>query len=233
MPFLPVVQIVVALSGAPMVVAEAPTVQRALADAVELFESFEDERAKVEFLALLGRSPPDEVAAKAHIYLGLIAFNAFQTSEAKAEFRLALEANFAEDLPQNESPKARGAFQQVRRALTAELDTPKSAQPVARRAPAAATSGEAAAVEESPQPRSHVAAYVLGSVTLLLAATAVYGGVEVVNYGSMIGSEAPGRPVYTYDQIVSARNQAGFWSVGWPVAAGLALAGAIGAGLTW
>ncbi len=241
MGLLPLVQIVVVLSSPPMAAGAAPSMQGALDRAIKLFESFEDEEAGAAFAALLERSPPGEIAARAHLYLGLIAFNAFKPDLAKAEFRQALAANFAEELPQQVSPKARATFAQVRRDVMAELEggaSPKARHQAPQPAPAATTSVPDAAVSgtetTAPAPtHSHTAAYMLGSATLLLAAVAVYGGVEVLNYSSMVGAGTTSKPVYSLDQLQSAKGPASFWAVGWPVAAGLAAAGAVGTGLTW
>jgi tetratricopeptide (TPR) repeat protein len=250
---VPIVRILIALSGNPLTVAATQPPRSALHEAVQLFENFEDERAAAAFKALLARSPPGEIAAQAHAYLGLIAFNAFQPDEAKAEFRHALEANSAVDLPPTASPKARLAFGQVRRDLEAEIETgtrsarrsPPAHQPVRQPAyndamvpavepaPLAATAASPTEVEQAEPSRSHTAAYVLGGATLVLAGLAIYGGVEVLNYGSMVGAGQVGEPKYTLDQLNSARGPASFWAVGWPVAAGRAAAGVVGAALTW
>ena len=75
---IPLLYVVVALSGSPGAAAARPaTAQRALDAAVRLFESFDDENAATALRALLSHAPPGQIAAKAHVYLGLIAFNRF------------------------------------------------------------------------------------------------------------------------------------------------------------
>ncbi len=238
MTFLPLAQVLVALSGAPTAAPPA-SMEGALDDAVQFFESFEDERAAMKFRALLARSPPGEIAARAHLYLGLIAFDDIKPDLAKVEFRRALEANPAIDVPSKASPKARLAFAAVRHALEVEMEGAASApkSPAAERAPAAATTAPSAETAQESPSHSHTAAYVLGAVTLALAVLAVYGGIQVVNYNSMIGTgNGSGNgvvPTYTSDQIASAHGPASFWAVGWPVAAGLGAAGLTGTVLTW
>ncbi len=234
MPLVPLVQLLVALSGSPNPAAARQTAQRDLQEAIGLFEAFEDERAATLFQALLTRSPPGQIASKAHLYLGLIAFNRFDPDEAKSEFRRALEANPANDLPPEASPKARMAFAETRRDFLAELEkgTHPSSTPRAAEIPAAATTVPAEVEQPAPS-HSHAAAYVLGAVTLVLAGLAVYGGVEVLNYNSTVSAAnvAPAGSRATYS--ADAHGPAAFWAVGWPVAAGLGAAGAVGTVLTW
>jgi hypothetical protein len=220
----PLLQVFVALS-----VQQTPPVstQRELDDAVQFFESFEDERAAMKFRALLLHSPPGEIAAKAHMYLGIIAFDDMKPDVAKLEFRHALEANPALDLPPKTSPKTRLAFGAVRHALEVEVEGGARAKPA--RAPTAATSPPVTLNEPEPASSSHTAGFILGGVTLVLAGVAIYGGVQVLDYNGMIGIP----PRNTLDQIQAAHGSAAFWAVGWPVAAGLAAAGLAGTLLTW
>jgi hypothetical protein len=238
----PIVPFLLALSGSPPSSAAAPSPRSALREAVQLFENFEDERAAAAFKALLARAPPGEVAAEAHAYLGLIDFNAFRPDDAKVEFRRALEANSAVDLPLAASPKARLAFGQVRRDLEAEIEAGAPAKkrpppaPEATGAPAfepAPFAATAPAVEQPGPSGSHTAAFILGAATLVFAGLAIYGGVEVLNYSSMVGAGQVGAPKYSLDQLNSARGPASFWAVGWPVSAGLSAAGVVGTALTW
>jgi hypothetical protein len=220
----PLLQVVVALSGA----APQSSAQAALDDAVQFFESFEDERAAMKFRALLARAPPGEIAAKVHLYLGIIAFDDMKPDVARTEFRRALEANPAVELPPKTSPKTRLAFGGVRHALELEMDPgTRGSKPAA--APAAAISAPVLVIEAEPPSHSHTAAYILGGATLVLTGLAIYGGGQVIGYNGMI--ETP--PQYTLNQIQSAQGSASFWAVGWIVAAGLAAAGLTGAILTW
>ncbi len=247
MTLLPVLQILAVVSGAPTTGAPA-SFQAALDEAVELFDSFEDERAAMKFHALLANKLPGQIASKAHLYLGLIALNAFEPDDAKAEFRRALEANPAADLPPQASPKARLAFGEVRRDLSAEVEGtapgPRRARNAVQAAvpsrpePAAAAAAPTAQREQEPPGHSHTAAYVIGAATVVLAALAIYGGVEVLDYNSAVsaGNSYAGtgtNPPNSWSGLSSAKSSASFWAVGWPVAAGLAAAGVVGAVLTW
>jgi hypothetical protein len=232
---VPVLQLLLLLAGNPTGVAPAVvSTQRACDDAVQLFEDFEDEAAALKLRTLLLRLPPGEIAAKAHLYLGLIAFNDMKPDLAKAEFRRALEANPAIDLPRQASPKTRLAFAAARRALEVELEArpralQKAAGPVVPRPAAATTAVPVLVIEPEPTSPSHTIAYVLSATTLVLAGLAIYGGVQVLDYKSMVGIP----PQYTLDQIQAAHGSASFWAVGWPVATGLGAAGLVGAVLTW
>ncbi len=239
MTLLPVVQLLVALSGNPTSEAAPPSPQVALHEAIRLFESFKDDKAAAALQALLKQSPPDSIAAKAHVYLALIALNAADAEGAKAEFATALRTDVLVDLPPGQSPKARLAFGQVRSSLVAQGEaatTPPPPQPPTQPAPAAATAPNGATtveLETAGPSRSHLAAYILGGATLVLTGVAIYGGVEVLNFNSTVNagnSAAAGtKPTYSND----ARGPASFWAVGWPVAAGLAAAGVVGTVLTW
>ena len=234
---LPVLQLVIALSGNPTAgPAARPAPAVALREAIKLFNAFQDDKAAAALRDLLKHAPPGQVASKAHLYLGLIAFNHFDPDVAKAEFRHALEINPANDLPLEASPKARTAFAEARRDFDADLARGVQGPPPPQMAPAAATAAPVAttaAVETAPASHSHVAAYILGAATLVLAGLAVYGGVEVLNYNSTVSAAnaaAPGsKPTYSAD----AHGPASFWAVGWPVATGLGAAGVVGTVLTW
>jgi hypothetical protein len=206
----------------------------ALDDAVHLFESFEDSRAAAELTSLLRHSLPGEIAAKAHLYLGLIALNASKPDEVKAEFRHALEANPGIELPRDASPKARLAFGEVRHALMAEFE----AGGARANEPFTAAPAASAETQRARTSHSHAVAYILGAATVVFAGVAVYGGIQLLNYNSMVssGNSSVGsgaKPPYSLDQLNSARGPASFWAVGWPVSAALGAAGVAGTILTW
>ncbi len=103
-----------------------------LDEAVGLYQAMDDARAAEAFMKVLAASPPGEVAAKAHLYLGLIAFNAFHPDAARAEFMKAILANPAIDLPPGVAPKTRISFAEAHRAVARELeatDLPPSPHP--------------------------------------------------------------------------------------------------------
>ena len=66
---------------------------------------------------------------------------------------------------------------------------------------------------------------------------AIYGGAEVASYNSMVASGnsavGSGSVPYSASQIASNRGPAGFWAVGWPIAAGLGAVGVAGSVLVW
>jgi hypothetical protein len=116
--------VLILLASGPARAAPAPS----LDEAVGWYQAMDDARAADAFARILAAAPPGEVAAKAHLYLGLIAFNAFHPDQARAEFEKAILANPAIDLPPTVSPKARIAFAEARRNVTRELEAPEPAR---------------------------------------------------------------------------------------------------------
>ncbi len=204
----------------------------ALAQGIALFENFDDEHAALALRALLARKPGRVTAAKAHLYLGLIEFNANAPDAADTEFKLALRANPAIELPPGTSPKTRWLWSEARNEFTREIDRPQAAAPSP---PAAALRpATTASVEEAPAP-SHPrpAAIALGVAGILLGATAVYGGVQVLDYQGTINQATVAPGTVSGSQALSARGAAQFWAAAWIP---LAVAGAgclVGAAFTW
>ncbi len=176
MPLLPLVRILIAVSAPPL---SGPAATAALDHAVRQFETFDDVKAATELHALLMRSPPASVAAKAHIYLGLIALNQTDSESAKAEFMNAVAADVVVDLPIGQSPKAEILFAEARRAI--------ASGPLAKGAPSTAflhEAGDGAAPAAAPVPAaaeatlapapSRVPAYVVGGIGV---AALVAGGI--------------------------------------------------------
>ncbi len=116
--------------------------QTPIEHAVHLYQSMDDVHAAAAFRQILLGNPPGEVAGKAHLYLGLIAFQAFHPDQAREEFKQAIEANPAIDLPPTVSPKARIAFAEARRAVSRELEAPDVGQAAARTPPPASADHE-------------------------------------------------------------------------------------------
>ncbi len=201
--------------------------------ALKLFESFQDEKASAALRELLTRRPPAAVVSKAHLYLGLILFNGNKSEEARDEFKLAMRADPAIELPLGLSPKTRLAFDEARQELSREVSAaPEPARPPP--APSAATSltpGVVVQATEAPRRRSHWLTWTLGALGVAAGAVAVYGGVELLNYGSMVKSGAAAPGSVSASQL-DATN-APFWSVGWIVAAAVGAAGVTSAGLVW
>ncbi len=199
--------LLVVLTGGPTA-APAPRAspQAVLQDAVTLFQNFEDQQAAVALRALLRRSPPKSVAARAHIYLALIALNASDADAAQAEFEKAVRTDVLIDLPAGQSPKAQILFAEARRQVAAApLPTPEEA-PVRGRGtevPAAAV----AAPEEVAS--SHVPAYVVGGIGVAaLAVGGVFGflqqqaGNNARSDATLAASLNDGQP-YAQDGIVA------------------------------
>src|SRR5580700_9988254 len=96
----------------------APGPAPTLSAAIEAYEALDDGRAIDAFQRILAENPPREIAGKAHLYLGLLAFNSLHADLAAIEFRKAIETDPAIDLPLYSSPKATLAFAEARRAVT-------------------------------------------------------------------------------------------------------------------
>lgn len=209
----------------------------ALAQGIAFFQNFDDEHAAQTFRKLLLEKPARGVAAKAHLYLGLIAFNANAPDAADAEFKLALRANPAIELPPQVSPKARLLWSEARNEVTREVEQPEApargpAPSASPPAPAAATTAaETSAAPAPSHPRT--AAIVLGVSGLVLGAVAVYGGVQVLDYQQLV-SQANATPrSVAGSQLVSAHGPAAFWADAWiplAVAGGACL---VGTAFTW
>jgi hypothetical protein len=202
--------------------------RQTLAQAIKLFQNFEDARAEAVFRELLGHTPPRAVAGKAHLYLGLIAINRVDADAAIAEFRRALLSDPTIDLVPGSSPKARLAFDEARRS---ELEAPSPpAQPVSPTVLAPASSAEENATAKRAS--GHALAITLGALGIVAAGVGVYGGVDLLEYNSQVSSSTKGSVRYS-SQLQSAGSQAGFWAVAWIP---FVVAGALGIGagvLTW
>jgi tetratricopeptide (TPR) repeat protein len=213
-----------------------------LARAIALFQNLDAALNK-----LLDRQPASQIAAKARIYLGLIALNALRTDDARSQFEQALAIDPTVELPRRVSPKTKTVFGQARRKVASDAQSqalaPAAPAPSAPLAPATPqalvvpvpTQGPAAApevtapVEES---HSHWPTWTLAGAAAVAAAFAIYGGVVVLNYNSEASSAAQ-NPSLTQPQLVSAQSNASAWRVGGIVAAGVGAACAAGAVLTW
>jgi len=129
-----------------IVAAQAPSLNKA----ISLFNNLNDAGAARELRALLKRGPSDTEAARAHIYLGLIALNAIHAKEARDEFKQALTIDPMLELPRRASPKARLAFAEARHDLQVEMARPVQASPRANPAPGPSPNPE-------PQPMTNLA----------------------------------------------------------------------------
>jgi tetratricopeptide (TPR) repeat protein len=212
--------------------AAAPQGEAELERALKYYESFQDEKTLAALRELLARHPSAAVAAKAHLYLGLVLFNGSRSEEAREEFKQAMLADAAVELPFNTSPKARLAFGEARRELAREVEASPEVAPsdALAAAPAAATSASTLEVSsEAPPRRSHWLTWTLGGLGVAAGAVAVYGGIEVLNYNSLANrSKTPGLDASQFDS-----TNGDFWRVGWIVAAAVGAAGLTAAVLVW
>lgn len=135
-----------------LVAAHPPSLKKAVA----LYNDLNDAAAAKELQALLRTELTDDVAGKAHVYLGLIAFNALHTTEARDQFKRALTLDPTLDLPVGVSPKARLAFAEARHQLQLEMAKPveRAAGPPPAPAPAPTQSPKMTASPEPPPPQN-------------------------------------------------------------------------------
>ncbi|HUB06165.1 MAG TPA: hypothetical protein VMB50_04150 [Myxococcales bacterium] len=198
-----------------------------LGRAVAYFNDFDDAHCQAELTALLRHPQPRLVAAKAHLYLALIAMNRADPDGALAEFKKALLIDPAIDVGLEASPKARLAFQEARHELEGQLAG--SDVGVARNPPGPTEGAPAAAVSEAaPSPRhgrSHALGITLVSIGAAAAAVAIYGGVALLQYDSYVNgvNAKPGQTAYGAG--TPSASTANGWAIAWIP---LAVAGALG-----
>ncbi len=202
------------------------TPEQMLDEGVALYRNLEFGRAQAKLSELVTLSPPKPLRARAHLYLGLIAFENLRAAAADEEFQLAMADDSAIELPLGTSPKARIAFAKSRAVLARKLE--------ATSAPLDATLTDPFAEAPAPRPRrSHALSWTLGALGLAAAAVAAVGAGELVGYGSFVGSANASPGGVTAAQAGSARSAARAWQIVSPVCAGLAVAGFVTAGLAW
>jgi hypothetical protein len=103
-----------------LLTAPLPTPDRdraVLARAVQMYEALDSEKARQLLLGLLANHPAEAEAARAHLYLGLIAIDGIQLDVARSELRKALTTDPTLELPFSASPKAHVVFGQVRQEI--------------------------------------------------------------------------------------------------------------------
>lgn len=213
------------LAASAILLSSAASTAPGLREAIQAYQNLDDSRAVMAFRSILEKAPPREVAAKAHLYLGLIAFNAIHPDLADGEFRKAIEANPAIDAPPDCSPKARLAFAEARQEVTREL---------AKLELGAAAPLAALQKVERPRPtRGHVLSLTLGGVAIALGVVAAIGGAQVVSYNSLVSSANSDKGQTPAARVVSAQGSANFWRYGW-IASVVAAGGALTASVfTW
>ncbi len=208
---------------------------RTLAQAIKLFESFDDAKAAAMFHELLRHAPPRAVAGKAHLYLGLIDINGLDVDGAIEEFKAALLVDPTVELVQSGSPKARLAFDEARHALEGQLRS-EPARAVAAPPPNPASVSDTVLnpydEANAKHGASHALGITLGAVGVAALGVGIYGGVDLLEYNSQVGSATRGSVRYS-SGLQSAGSQAAFWAVAWIP---FVVAGALGVGagaLTW
>ncbi len=214
-----------ALLVAPSAARAASNGPEALGAAIELYRNLDDSGAAQALHSLLRHAPVAAVAAKAHLYLALIALNAAQGDDAKAELREALSIDPTVLPPTDCSPKVWELFAQLQReqATSQAAARPREAAPItASPAPPLV----AATAPERPA-RSHAVSYALFGI----AGAALVGG---VGFGLASRSAADRIPA-TPDLATSLRlaSQAGTDGAIADVGFGLAAASAVAATIVY
>lgn len=236
MTLVSLLQVMVALSGNPPAVAR-PSPQVVLRDAVQLFESFKDERAAAALRALLSQSPPASIAATAHIYLALIALNAGDAEAAKGEFAKAVRTDVLVELPPDQSPKARFAFGQVRSDLVNSVEggLRSSVRPAAEAVPAVPTpftaAPEAAVTESEPKGHIRAGAWWLGGAGLAvgIVGTVLFGLAEATLGGDKTAALSDGGVAHslTPSTYFGATTEGNVGEALWAVGGALLVGGGI------
>jgi hypothetical protein len=146
---------------------------------VELYREMKPKEARAVLKELLGRHPRTAEAAKAHLYLGLIAFvsdDDIDIDGARLEFRQSLSLDPTLELPLGVSPKIRVVFEQIRGQLVGSLDArPPTSVLVLAPAPAAATAEASASA--SPRGPAPVSVWVLLGLGAAAGVTGLVFGV--------------------------------------------------------
>ncbi len=186
---------------------------------IRAMNDFDDALAHRIFTRLLAGGPPVAIAAKAHLYLGILDFNGLDTARAREEFKRAVEIDPAVEPPITMGPKARLAFDEARRTISSEYATPETREPAAR-APPGAVAPEASTAAEGG--KSHALGWTLGAGGVVLGAIAVFGLVQIVNYDSLASQvNAGAKKAYSSTEVAPALANAQSWQP-WSIALGIA-----------
>lgn len=213
-----VAALLIAASFVPASSSPSSTPVAQLEEAVRSFNNFDDAKAAEQLRMVLAYLPSPDVAAKAHLYLGLIAFNAHELERAQKEFQLAVRLDF-------EHRASRGLTQGAHRARG-------GARGGAERA-GGTTPPLHGGRETGGDTRTHLLALTLGGVALVTAAVAVAGAFEMVSYTSTMNQVANGTLTETADVGIAQQSNAQAWEVATIVCAIVAAAGVTGTVLTW
>lgn len=148
-------------------------------DAIGHYRNLDDEGATALLNAVLAGKISSEQAAQAHMYLGLIAFNALRAEDAREQFKLALAASPYAEIPTDASPKAKLLLAQIRAEL---LQESQSAAETTERPPA-----EATAVQPAPTETRAGRWYAWVTAAAAAAALGVGVGFGVAQAGAQAG----------------------------------------------
>ncbi len=140
--------LVVLLLGSAPAPSRPPSTE--LADAIRLYQELKFERAAAKLENLLRGSVKTVEAARAHLYLGLIAAEKIDIDRARSEFRQALLLNPTTELPPLSSAKIQVVFDQVRRDIERQEGQPRWGPPERVPEPALARTAETAPVRPIP-----------------------------------------------------------------------------------
>ncbi len=191
--------------------------------AIRAANDLNDARARALFDELLASAPPDRIAAKAYLHLGIIDFNALDLTHARDELRRALELDPTIEIPPTTSPKIVITFEELRRKLAQTMRATGATAP----APAAAVSTSFLEVDQEPR-HVRVWPWVLGAAAVVAVGVSVLGWVEVANFEQLKGPT----PV-TPAQALSAQSAAEWGEPVGIVAAVAAVGLGTGTVLTW
>jgi hypothetical protein len=201
----------------------APTAaqEAKLAAAVRALNDLNDEDAHALLKQLLAMSPPDLLAARAYIYLGVLDFNALDAVRGREELRHALELDPTIDVPPLTSPKIALAFGEIRQQMIKKM---------ARAAPADAVEAPpAVAGQDERSLGSRVWPWVFVGTAALAAGVSTWGWIQVSSFESLKNPSTVVSVAQAQSSHSAASTGEAVGIIGLVAVAGLAT----GAVLTW
>lgn len=211
--------------------AAAPSDAARLQNAIRDYQNFDSEKASAEFERLLGAKSPRNVRAQAHLYLGLIAFDARQTDKALSEFTAALREDPGVEPPRFSSPKVQLAFSQARESLASQVNRSVARTPPP--APPEAVVAVPSTPPPEPESHSHVATWVLAGAAAIATGVAIYGGVQVASFNATVGGANNHTQALSGTAYSASRTTAQAWDVAWISAAAVGAGCVAGAVVVW
>jgi hypothetical protein len=170
-----------------------------LDQAITDYDGFNDAGATVLLRRFLAAKPRPPEAAKAHLYLGLIALNAVDSVAAREEFDRAITLDPTIELAYGAPPKAVVLFGQARqdvsRAATKPVESPSVAAVTTAPASPASSTVPAAALEAPSAGPVRWPGFALGGVAIAAVGVgAIFGGLYQSDWSS---ANSPTTPAYT------------------------------------